>query len=42
VIVALAGNDVVRSRGGHGLLDNPPTDPDATPSLIKWVINHDE
>ena len=26
---------------GHGLLDNPPTDPDATPSLINWVISHD-
>jgi dipeptidyl aminopeptidase/acylaminoacyl peptidase len=27
---------------GHGLLDNPPTDPDATPSLIAWVTSHDE
>ena len=26
---------------GHGLLDNPPTDPDATPSLIGWVTSHD-
>jgi pimeloyl-ACP methyl ester carboxylesterase len=26
---------------GHGLLDNPPTDPEATPSLITWVIGHD-
>ena len=26
---------------GHGLLDNPPTDPEATPSLIRWVTGHD-
>jgi dipeptidyl aminopeptidase/acylaminoacyl peptidase len=26
---------------GHGLLDNPLTDPDATPSLIGWVTSHD-
>jgi pimeloyl-ACP methyl ester carboxylesterase len=26
---------------GHGLLDNPPADPDATPSLIEWVTRHD-
>jgi dienelactone hydrolase len=26
---------------GHGLLDNPPTDPDATPALIAWVTRHD-
>jgi dienelactone hydrolase len=26
---------------GHGLLDNPPTDPEATPTLIAWVTSHD-
>ena len=26
---------------GHGLLDNPPTDPDATPALIRWITRHD-
>jgi pimeloyl-ACP methyl ester carboxylesterase len=26
---------------GHGLLDDPPTDPDATPSLVAWVTSHD-
>jgi dienelactone hydrolase len=25
---------------GHGLLDNPPTDPEATPTLITWVTRH--
>jgi len=26
---------------GHGLLDNPPTAPDAIPKLITWVEEHD-
>jgi hypothetical protein len=26
---------------GHGLLDNPPTDPAAIPKLITWVERHD-
>jgi dipeptidyl aminopeptidase/acylaminoacyl peptidase len=26
---------------GHGLLDNPPTTPDAIPRLINWVERHD-
>ena len=26
---------------GHGLLDNPPTDPQAIPTLIDWVSRHD-
>jgi uncharacterized protein len=26
---------------GHGLLDNPPTTPDAIPRLITWVEGHD-
>jgi pimeloyl-ACP methyl ester carboxylesterase len=26
---------------GHGLLDNPPSDPAAIPSLIEWVAHHD-
>jgi dipeptidyl aminopeptidase/acylaminoacyl peptidase len=26
---------------GHGLLDNPPADPNATPSLIAWITRHD-
>ena len=26
---------------GHGLLDVPPTDPDAVPRLVGWVMHHD-
>ena len=32
---------VVYPRAGHGLLDNPPTDPNAIPKLISWVERHD-
>jgi uncharacterized protein len=28
-------------EAGHGLLDNPPAHPDATPTLIEWVTRHD-
>ena len=32
---------VTYPHAGHGLLDDPPTHPDATPALIDWVTRHD-
>jgi alpha-beta hydrolase superfamily lysophospholipase len=25
---------------GHGLVDSPPTDPDAAPTMIDWILGH--
>ena len=25
---------------GHGLLDTPPTDPDAGPTMVRWILDH--
>jgi hypothetical protein len=30
---------VVYPKAGHGLLDVPPTDPRALPTLVRWVRN---
>jgi pimeloyl-ACP methyl ester carboxylesterase len=38
-----AGNNitvVVFPNAGHGLLDTPPTDPDAGPTMIRWILDH--
>jgi dienelactone hydrolase len=29
---------VVYPNAGHGLLDTPPSDPDALPTLVRWVV----
>ncbi len=36
------GHDVtvLTFPAGHGLLDNPPSDPDAPPTMIDWVLHH--
>lgn len=37
------GHDItvrVFPAAGHGLLDVPPTAPDAPPTLIEWILNH--
>jgi alpha-beta hydrolase superfamily lysophospholipase len=31
---------VLFPRAGHGLLDNPPTDPRAMPTLLAWIQKH--
>jgi len=27
-------------NAGHGLLDSPPTDPDAGPTMVRWILDH--
>jgi pimeloyl-ACP methyl ester carboxylesterase len=37
------GHDItirVFPNAGHGLVDNPPTDPDAAPTMIDWILGH--
>jgi pimeloyl-ACP methyl ester carboxylesterase len=31
---------VLFPRAGHGLLDTPPTDPRAMPTLLAWMEKH--
>jgi len=31
---------VVFPSAGHGLLDVPPTDPNALPTLVEWILKH--
>src|SRR5207247_9816324 len=28
------------ANAGHGLLDSPPTDPDAGPTMVRWILDH--
>ena len=38
-----AGKDITVltfPKAGHGLLDTPPSDPNAGPAMVRWILDH--